>query len=79
MTHDLTRRLALLERTDAGDEMPIVFVLRAGRHDDNLVTLGDFVRQLGESADAFKAQVSAQHRAGLRVLMADYNDAVRST
>ena len=77
MTSNLSRRLALLERPDAGDKVPIIFVLRAGRHDDNLVTLGDFVRELGENADAFKARVSAQHRPGLRVLMAGYNDAAQ--
>ena len=56
-----SRRLALLERPDAGDELPIVFVLRAGVDDDRLTALGDFVRHPGETVDAFKARVSAQH------------------
>lgn len=75
MTSNLSRRLALLERPDDGDELPIVFVLRAGVDDDRLTALGDFVRHPGEPVDAFKARVAAQHRPGLRVLMAGYNDA----
>lgn len=52
-----------------------MFVLRAGVDDDRLTAVGDFVRHPGEPVDAFKARVSAQHRPGLRVLMAGYNDA----
>jgi hypothetical protein len=72
MNHNLARRLANLERTYDREELPLIFVLRASQDNDDLVALGDFVRQLGETVEAFKARVSAQHRLGSRVLIASY-------
>lgn len=71
----LAQRVSLLEKAGAETNVPrLLLILRADRPDDDLVALGDFQRMPGESPTELKRRIERQHRSGLLILHARYQE-----